>query len=303
LTQFEGYDGAAWGPIGATSAYTRTSFTATAGQASFTAAYTVGLLQVYVNGVLLNAADYTATSGTAFVLSVACNVGDIVESVAFSSTAIANTVTNFSGGTTGLTPSSPTAGAVTLAGTLAVANGGTGTATPSIVAGTNVTVSGTWPNQTVTSSGTFSPVFKGALLAQTTATTSISPVNTYVNITFDTTVYDTAGGSFTGTSNRLTIPAGVSYVRLLGSILGASATDQFIARIVKNGSPTVYSTINDTDTTGGDGVSALTPVLAVVEGDYFQLQAFSAVVRSTTAGVSTWFSIEVVQGSILNVTI
>ena len=35
-------------------------------------------------------------------------------------------VTSFSGGTTGLTPSSATAGAVTLAGTLAVTNGGTG---------------------------------------------------------------------------------------------------------------------------------------------------------------------------------
>jgi len=38
-------------------------------------------------------------------------------------------VTSFSGGTTGLTPSSSTAGAITLSGTLAVANGGTGTTT------------------------------------------------------------------------------------------------------------------------------------------------------------------------------
>lgn len=37
-------------------------------------------------------------------------------------------VTTFSGGTTGLTPSSPTSGAIVLAGTLAVANGGTGLA-------------------------------------------------------------------------------------------------------------------------------------------------------------------------------
>jgi hypothetical protein len=36
-------------------------------------------------------------------------------------------VTTFSGGTTGLTPSTATSGAVTLGGTLAVANGGTGT--------------------------------------------------------------------------------------------------------------------------------------------------------------------------------
>jgi hypothetical protein len=42
-------------------------------------------------------------------------------------------VTTFSGGTTGLTPSTATSGAVTLSGTLAVANGGTGSATQNFV--------------------------------------------------------------------------------------------------------------------------------------------------------------------------
>jgi len=67
--------------------------------------------------------------------------------------AIAAGVTSFSAGTTGLTPSTGTTGAVTLAGTLAVANGGTGTATPSLLAGSNVVVTGTWPNQTISASG------------------------------------------------------------------------------------------------------------------------------------------------------
>jgi hypothetical protein len=67
--------------------------------------------------------------------------------------AIAAGVTSFSAGTTGLTPSGLTTGAVTLAGTLAVANGGTGTSTPSILAGSNVVVTGTWPNQTISASG------------------------------------------------------------------------------------------------------------------------------------------------------
>lgn len=44
-------------------------------------------------------------------------------------TAAASGVSSFSGGTTGLTPSTATAGAVTLGGTLAVANGGTGATT------------------------------------------------------------------------------------------------------------------------------------------------------------------------------
>jgi hypothetical protein len=41
-------------------------------------------------------------------------------------TAISGVVTSFAGGATGLTPASPTAGAITLGGTLVVANGGTG---------------------------------------------------------------------------------------------------------------------------------------------------------------------------------
>jgi len=63
------------------SAYTRTSFTATAGQTAFTVTYAVGYLQVYVNGVLLATSDYTATSGTGFTLGVACAAGDIVEAL------------------------------------------------------------------------------------------------------------------------------------------------------------------------------------------------------------------------------
>jgi len=66
---------------GGASAYSRTTFTATAGQTAFTVTYAVGYLQIYVNGVLLTGSDYTASSGTDFTLGVACAVGDIVEAL------------------------------------------------------------------------------------------------------------------------------------------------------------------------------------------------------------------------------
>jgi hypothetical protein len=85
-------------------------------------------------------------------------------------------VSSFSGGTTGLTPSSPTTGPVVLDGVLNVLNGGTGTATPSLVAGTNVTISGTWPDQTIDASnsgGTVTSVsFTGGVVSVATATTT-----------------------------------------------------------------------------------------------------------------------------------
>ena len=69
-------------------------------------------------------------------------------------------VTTFSGGSTGLTPSSPTAGAVVLGGTLNVASGGTGAVTlTGYVKGNGtsaMTASSTIPNTDITGLGTMS---------------------------------------------------------------------------------------------------------------------------------------------------
>ena len=63
---------------------TRDAFTATAGQTSFTTSgYTPGFLDVYLNGVKLAAADYTATNSTDVVLTVGAAVNDILEVVAY----------------------------------------------------------------------------------------------------------------------------------------------------------------------------------------------------------------------------
>jgi len=64
----------------------RQAFTATAGQTTFaTSGYSVGFVDVYMNGVKLAAADYTATNGSDVVLAVAAVVGDTLEIVAFTS--------------------------------------------------------------------------------------------------------------------------------------------------------------------------------------------------------------------------
>jgi hypothetical protein len=70
-------------PVTATASYTRTSFTATVGQTTFSAAYTAPYIEVYQNGALLNASDYTATNGTTVVLAIGAFTGDIIETVAF----------------------------------------------------------------------------------------------------------------------------------------------------------------------------------------------------------------------------
>jgi hypothetical protein len=61
------------------------TFTATTNQSTFTASqgYSVGLIDVYVNGSKLAAADYVATNGTTVVLNVAAEGGETVELYAY----------------------------------------------------------------------------------------------------------------------------------------------------------------------------------------------------------------------------
>lgn len=70
---------------------TRDSFTATSGQTSFaTGGYTPNFLDVYLNGVKLASADYTATNGSDVVLASGASTGDILEVVAYTAFDTAN---------------------------------------------------------------------------------------------------------------------------------------------------------------------------------------------------------------------
>jgi len=73
--------------------FVTTTFTATANQATFTVSYTVGLVEVYLNGAKLSAADFTATNGSTIVLGTGALVGDTVDVVAFGGVSVANTYT------------------------------------------------------------------------------------------------------------------------------------------------------------------------------------------------------------------
>jgi hypothetical protein len=76
-----------------------TNITASASQTTFTVSYTVGLIEVYRNGVKLAIADYTASNGTTIVLATGANAGDVIEVVAFGSvnTAAVITAEDFNG--------------------------------------------------------------------------------------------------------------------------------------------------------------------------------------------------------------
>jgi hypothetical protein len=78
------------------------TYTATAAQTTFsgsvlntaTLAYTVGLVQVFLNGTLLAPGDdYTASNGTSIVLASGASSGDSLIAIAMASFSVANTYT------------------------------------------------------------------------------------------------------------------------------------------------------------------------------------------------------------------
>jgi len=88
-----------FGSVSTTGAFTAFEYTATAGQTSFSGnddnsnslAYTSGVNNVFVsvNGVMLDGSDYTATNGTAVVLSAAANANDMIKVLATNASNIA----------------------------------------------------------------------------------------------------------------------------------------------------------------------------------------------------------------------
>jgi hypothetical protein len=85
-------------------------------------------LLVVINGVTQDPSNYTV-AGTTLTFSTAPATGTNNISVRYLGVASTTSVSSFSAGTTGFSPTSAASGAVTLAGTLVVANGGTGLTT------------------------------------------------------------------------------------------------------------------------------------------------------------------------------
>lgn len=119
-----------------------------------------------------------------------------------------------------------------------------------------------------------------------------------VNIPWDAEEYDTDGFHDNVTNNtRLTVPAGVSKVRLSFYVITANVTanTNVFASIRKNDTAPIGSVaiVCDTDNTN-PRVNGVSPVLSVAAGDYFEVQGIWS---DTSVDITTgsWFAIEVVE--------
>jgi hypothetical protein len=139
-----------------------TTYYTIAGQS--TSEWEVGIGTYTSSGTTLARTTVLASSNSGSLVSFSAGTKDVfVTYPADYAAFVTNTVSSFSGGSTGLTPSSATTGAVSLAGTLAVANGGTG-----------LTTAGT-AGQVLTTNGSSlsygSAVVSGTAVASTSGTT------------------------------------------------------------------------------------------------------------------------------------
>ena len=147
------------------------AFTATSNQTTFSVNYTVGTIEVFLNGIKLLQTDYTATNGTTVVLDDGANTGDNVEVVEYglgdsNLSTFSNTFTlpgsDGSNGQALTTNGSGTLSFTTISGgggggsTLTVQDEGSSLSTAATTlnfVGAGVTASGTGASKTITIAG------------------------------------------------------------------------------------------------------------------------------------------------------
>ena len=75
------------------------TYTATASQSTFNAVYNVGQVEVHQNGILLQPADYTASTGTTVVLGTAAALNDEITITCHNTFSVADAPSLSQGGT------------------------------------------------------------------------------------------------------------------------------------------------------------------------------------------------------------
>lgn len=144
--------------------------------------------------------------------------------------------------------------------------------------------------------------FKGALVRRTSSLTSVTwPLL----IPWQEAVYDTDDFWAGAAPSRLTVPAGVTKVRLTASVSfeGLATAGSVFAQFFRNGaslSPGSGPTARQSNTGFSDNVLPLvSPVVNVTAGDYFEVRATVSMSGQDQIleDYRTWFALEVVEAS------
>lgn len=178
-----------------------------------------------------------------------------------------------------------------------------------LVPGIYVNTTTSKPNVYVASDGTLkrsTAAFRGALV-YLNASESLNPSTAY-QIPFTQEAYDTDAIHDTGTNTtRLTVPTGVTKIRLLTQVVFSGKSDATLrsAYFKKNAGANFsgnavgqIAALNHA--TYGTYINITTPVLTVTSGDYFELTAYHEASSSlnlggNSFGNATWFAMEIIE--------
>jgi len=196
-------------------ARTSSTFTATEGQTTFSFAYNVGFVDVFVNGVRLTDSEFTATSGTTIVLNTSCQVGDIVDIIGYS-------ITGIGAGTSGIGGITISDEGITVGSASAVTSinfVGAGVTSVGTGAGVTVTISGLGTDTNIDTIGIITASKIRVGVATTFSETLV--VNGGARITGILTI-GTGSITLDGTTNIINIGAGVTIDGSTGIISATS---------------------------------------------------------------------------------
>jgi len=157
--------------------------TATASQTTFSFEYNVGFLDVFVNGVKLSAAEFTALNGNDIILSEGAFAGDNVEFVSYATLSAGTGEVNSLNDLTDVTLTAPSAGSLLAYDGInwidtTNLNVGVITATAFVGDGSGLTGAGSTVADDVATDATFYPVFtnitSGTITASKVSTTKLT---------------------------------------------------------------------------------------------------------------------------------
>lgn len=146
--------------------------------------------------------------------------------------------------------------------------------------------------------------WRGALVYKTSAASVAN--NTAFNVPFDTENYDTDSIWSIGSPTRLTVPTGVTKVRLSGLAYWPAAAGSASISIIKNGATAADAYVGQgsfrvasasSSPLGPVRVQAQTAVISVTAGDYFEMRVVQIFGSTTNLEANSWFQMEILEAS------
>ena len=181
------------------------------------------------------------------------------------------------------------------------------TGNPSLPTGTTAITQTAGDNDTSIATTAFvqtATIFKGALVTRVGASTQLISDSIWTSFVFATEEYDTDGIWTSGASTRLTVPSGITKIRIshgfiLNGVMSGTGGGYHGVRLRKNGSDFEGAAhqYEVESTSRPASLNITTPIINVTSSNYFEVQFYHNYggLASITSGSDVWFAMEIIE--------